>query len=76
MTKKLYRSKDDRVIAGVAAGLGEYIGIDPVAVRVAFVILSIVPWFWGSAVGVYILMWLLVPEEGERSIIEGNPKKK
>ena len=74
--KKLYRSKDNRVIGGVAGGIAEYLGLDPVIVRVVFVIWAIVPWFAGSAVLVYLILWLLVPEEGGKPIIEGSPKSK
>ncbi len=58
--KRLYRSKDDRMISGVCAGLAEYIDIDPTIVRLLFVL--------GAAAGgatfwAYIIMMLVVPEE-------------
>ncbi len=61
--KRLYRSRRERMIAGVCGGLAEYFGVDPTAVRVAWVILSIVP---GTIIGgiiVYVALWLIVPEE-------------
>jgi len=76
MEKKLYRSTKNRVVAGVAGGLGEYFSVDPVAVRVGFVVLAVMPWFWGAAVAVYVLLWLLVPEKGGKPIIEGESVKK
>jgi phage shock protein C len=61
----LRRSTDDRVIAGVAGGLGRYLGVDPVVLRIAFVILTVAG---GSGIVLYLLGWLLIPEEraGER----------
>ena len=38
--KKLYRSTDNRIVAGVCGGLGEYFDVDPTLVRVAYVVLS------------------------------------
>ena len=58
-TKKLYRSRNDRMIAGVAGGLAEYFGIDPTVVRLAFVVLALLG---GPGLIIYILMWILVPE--------------
>jgi len=62
MEKKLTRSKKDRMIAGICGGLGEYFKIDPVIVRLIFVLLAI-----SGGVGIvgYILLWVVVPEEGE-----------
>lgn len=59
MTKRLYRSKTDRKIAGVCAGLAEYFGIDPVIVRVIAVLL-LLP---GGLPGLipYVILWIIVP---------------
>jgi phage shock protein C len=57
---RLYRSRDDRVIAGVAGGIARYLGIDPVLVRLAIVALAIVA---GSGVVAYLIAWLIIPEE-------------
>lgn len=56
----LRRSRDDQVIAGVAGGLGRYLGVDPVLVRIAFVVLAL---FGGSGIVAYIVAWLVIPEE-------------
>jgi phage shock protein C len=63
MSTKLYRSPTDRMIGGVCGGLGAYLGIDPVLVRLFFVLLTI---GGGSGVLVYLLLWILIPypEEG------------
>ncbi len=61
MAKKLYRSRSDRKIAGVCGGIAEHFDIDPVLVRVIAVILLLC----GSAgLLAYIVLWILVPEEG------------
>lgn len=57
--KKLYRSKKNRILGGVCAGVAEYLGIDPNIVRVIWVIVSLV---YGLGLLAYIVMWLLVPE--------------
>ncbi len=59
--KRLYRSVEERVIGGVAGGIGRYLAIDPVYVRLAFVVLSL---FNGMGVLIYFIMWLLLPVEG------------
>ena len=56
----LVRSRDDRVIGGVCGGLGHYLGIDPVLVRIAFVVLAVAG---GSGLLAYLLAWLIIPEE-------------
>jgi len=58
--KRLYRSRDERMIAGVCGGLAEYFGIDPTIVRLLFVVglFAVGGTFW-----VYLIMMLVVPEE-------------
>lgn len=60
MERKLRRSRDNRVLAGVCGGLGNFTGIDPVVIRIAVVLLM---FFAGMSLWVYIIMWLLIPEE-------------
>ncbi len=60
-TKKLYRNRTDKMIAGVCGGLGKYLGIDPTLIRLAFVLLLL--FGVGSGLLVYLLMLLIVPEE-------------
>lgn len=61
MNEHLYRSVDDRVIAGVAGGLAELWDMDPSIVRIGWVILT--PLTGGLALLVYIVMAIVVPEE-------------
>src|SRR4051812_30401157 len=60
--RRLLRSTDDRVVAGVAGGLGRYIAIDPVIVRIALVVLT---FFGGAGALLYLAAVLLVPSEDE-----------
>ena len=60
--RRLFRSRDDRVIAGVCSGLARYFRIDPTIVRIAAVALLL---FGGVGVVAYLAAWLLVPEDGE-----------
>lgn len=59
-TKRLYRSKDDRMISGVCAGLASYIEIDPTIVRLLFVLGLFAG---GATFWAYLVMMLVVPEE-------------
>jgi phage shock protein C len=56
----LRRSREDRVIFGVAGGLGRYLGVDPIIIRIAFVLLAI---FGGSGVLLYLIGLIAIPEE-------------
>jgi phage shock protein C len=56
--KKLYRSRDYRLIAGICGGLGEYFDIDPIIFRMIFIALLI---NGGAGILIYILMWIFVP---------------
>jgi phage shock protein C len=58
--KRLYRSRTERMIAGVCGGLANYFNMDPVWVRVIFLVLLIAA---GSTLLVYLLLWLIVPLE-------------
>ena len=61
---RLRRSVTDRKVAGVAGGLARHLDIDPVILRVAFVVLA---FFGGAGLILYGACWLLVPEEGHDS---------
>jgi phage shock protein PspC (stress-responsive transcriptional regulator) len=60
MKDRLYRSRKERVLGGVCGGLAEYFDIDPIIVRILFVILGPTT---GIGLLVYIVMWVAVPEE-------------
>jgi phage shock protein PspC (stress-responsive transcriptional regulator) len=58
--KRLYRDKDNSILGGVAAGFGHYLNIDPIWIRLAFVLIVIAG--VGSPFLVYIVLWILIPE--------------
>lgn len=60
-THRLRRSTTDRIGAGVAGGLGEYFGIDPVIFRVLF---ATAAFFGGAGILGYLIGWAAIPEEG------------
>jgi phage shock protein PspC (stress-responsive transcriptional regulator) len=67
--KKLYRSRQNRVLGGICGGLGEYFEIDPVLIRV----LSIVGAFisGGALFLAYIILWIIVPEKSDPYVYGG-----
>lgn len=72
MDKKLYRSRTDRIIGGVAGGLGKYFDIDPVILRILFVFITFVS--GGAFILFYLIAWVIIPEEG--TIINGSASHK
>ena len=58
--KRIYRSRDNRMIAGVCAGLAEYVDIDPTIVRLLFVLGLFAG---GATFWAYLVMMLVIPEE-------------
>ncbi len=69
MEKRLVRKRNDKIIFGVAAGLADYLNVDPVLIRLIFVIMTLAG---GPGVLIYIIMAILMPLED--SIVIGNPK--
>ncbi len=62
----LVRSRHDRMIGGVAAGIARYLGVDLSIIRIGFVVLAIVG---GLGIPLYLACWLLIPDESSaRSI--------
>ena len=59
--RALRRSTSDRMLGGVCGGLAQHFGIDPVLVRIAFVLLTIAG---STGLLLYLLLWALVPEDG------------
>ncbi len=60
--KKLCRSRKERKIAGICGGLAQYFSVDPVWIRLIFVLFFLAG---GTALIVYLIMWLIVPLESE-----------
>jgi phage shock protein C len=57
--RKLYRSQNQRMLAGVCGGLAEYFNVDATLIRVLFLVLAV---FGGSGLVIYVVMWLIVPD--------------
>jgi phage shock protein C len=58
--KRLYRSRDNRMISGVCAGLAEYLDVDPTIIRLLFVLGLFAS---GATFWAYLVMMLVIPEE-------------
>ena len=65
-SKRLERSRENRMIAGVAAGVADFFGLDPTLVRVLWAITVL---FGGFGIVVYVIMWIVVPEAGSETTI-------
>ena len=63
MKKKLYRSKKDKMIAGVCGGIAEYFDVDSTLVRLLTVIFVLLG---GAGVVVYIIAWIIIPQKPEQ----------
>ena len=57
--KKLYRSGENRMIGGIMGGVGEYLGVDPVAVRAAYIIAALITGVIPLVVGYLILLFVI-----------------
>jgi phage shock protein C len=57
--RKLYRSRSQRMLAGVCGGLAEYFNVDATLIRVLFLVLAV---FGGTGLVIYVVMWLIVPD--------------
>lgn len=60
MNKKLYKSRDDKKLDGVCAGIGEYFDIDPTLVRLAWVVVTL---FGGAGLLLYIIAAIVIPRK-------------
>jgi phage shock protein C len=58
--RKLYRSRENKILAGVCGGIGEYFEIDPVIIRLLWIVLSLV---WGFGVILYIIAIFIIPPQ-------------
>jgi phage shock protein C len=62
--KRLYRSANDRILGGVCGGIAEYFGVDPVVIRLLWVLFTLI---YGTGILAYIIAWIIIPR---------NPKQK
>ena len=70
-SKILYRSRTDRMVAGICGGLGDFLGIDPTIVRLLFIFGVI--FGYGFLLPVYLVMFIVVPEEPLTSTTLATP---
>ncbi len=73
MTKKLYRSPNDKILGGVCGGFAAYFEVDSTLVRLIFILITI---FGGAGILIYILFWLLMPKNPDSPVglhPEGEP---
>jgi phage shock protein C len=66
---RLTRSSTDKIIAGVCGGLAEYLEIDPVLVRLAFIVLFLAS---GIGVPIYIILWIVMPVGEDGAIADSE----
>ena len=59
--RSFHRAAHDRMLAGVAAGIADYLDVDVTMVRMVIAVLAV---FGGAGLAVYIAGWLLIPDEG------------
>jgi len=71
--KKLYRSSDDRILAGVAGGIGRYFNVDPLFIRLIFVLLALVQ---GLGILLYVIFIFIIPKEGGKQLDAETAGKK
>jgi phage shock protein PspC (stress-responsive transcriptional regulator) len=67
-SKKLYRDENHKVLGGVCSGIANYFAIDPVVIRILFII------FFGVAFVPYLVLWIVVP--GSSSVVIGSQRKR
>lgn len=72
-TRRLYRSRKDKMIAGVCGGFAEYLNIDPVLVRIAWIAFT---FLGGSGLIVYIIGIIIIPENLDQSVNNGEKTEK
>jgi phage shock protein C len=69
VNRRLYRSRTDTVIGGVAAGLAKYMNTDPALVRVGWVVVALIT--EGVGLIAYLVAWVAIPEEPK--VVDGDP---
>jgi phage shock protein C len=68
MKSRIYRSESNRILGGVCGGLGEFLGINPIFIRIFFIIWTVLGEF---SILVYLILWVVIPtqsasESGEK----------
>jgi len=63
--QRLYRLKKERILGGVCAGLGEHLDVDPTVIRLIWAVVTLIS--FGTGIIVYILAWIIIPEDDSGS---------
>jgi phage shock protein C len=69
-SKVLMRRRDGRMLAGVCAGIADYLGLDVTLVRVIWAVVTVLT--GGAGVLAYLAAWIIIPDEGQKSSIAEN----
>jgi phage shock protein PspC (stress-responsive transcriptional regulator) len=70
--RRLTRSIIDRKLGGVCGGIAEYLSVDPTAVRLVWIVLTIIPGAIIFGIAAYLVAWFIMPE-GHREVLAGAP---
>ncbi len=63
---RLFRSEENRVIAGICGGLGDFFQVDATVIRLIFIVITV---FGGGGILLYLILWLIIPSQGSSSEI-------
>jgi len=66
MAEKLYRSRKSKILGGVCGGIAEYFDVDPVIIRILWILLCI--FSGGIGIIAYLILWIIVPLEPEEAV--------
>ena len=61
-SRRLTRSRTNQMVGGVCAGLGNYLNVDPTAIRLIFILLVLLG---ASGILIYLILWIIMPQEPE-----------
>jgi phage shock protein C len=67
--KRLFRSRKDRIIAGICGGIGEYFDVDPNIIRIIWLLVGLT----GTGIIAYVLAWVIIPEEPPQNPTHAEP---
>lgn len=68
--KKLYRSNDNKIVAGILGGIGEYTAVDPTIVRLIFIIITVISGFVPGLVTYFIALLVVPPQDNKPHTFE------
>lgn len=68
----LYRSRDDKILGGVCGGLAQWLGWNPLYVRILYLVLGIMPFFAG--IPIYLILWIVMPKEPREAVAARHPR--